>query len=185
MMEPNLGPGRGGLFAIIDGHGGVTSAQMISQVLPVEYRKLLEAGVPPGKALVDALAEVERVILRMSKSDHQIYSSGACLIAAALAENRPLGPRTVAEELRIINEPELEMWEAPLVVANIGDSRAVLGVLFEGEVLPYDMSRKHNTTNTVEVLALQASHPLGMGVVSATISKRVQYISMYLPTPGE
>ena len=49
------------------------------------------------------------------------------MIVAALAETRPLGPRTVAEELRIINEPELEMWEAPLVVANIGDSRAVLG----------------------------------------------------------
>ena len=67
MMEPNLGPGKGGLFSIIDGHGGATSAQIIAQILPVEYRKLLDQGVPPGRALVDALAEVERIILKMSK----------------------------------------------------------------------------------------------------------------------
>jgi len=166
LIEPVLGPGQGGLYAVIDGHGGVTSAEHITHLLPVEYRKLLDAGVPPGKALVDALAEVEKIIISMSRKDHKIYTSGACLIAAALAEHRPQGPRTVAEELRVMDRPELEMWEAPLVVANIGDSRAVLGVLFEGEVLPYEMSKKHNTTNTVEVLQLQASHPLGMGVVS-------------------
>jgi len=166
LIEPILGPGQGGLYAVIDGHGGVTSAEHISRLLPVEYRKLLDAGVPPGKALVDALAEVEKIVISMSRTDHKIYTSGACLIAAALAEHRPQAPRTVAEELRVMDRPELEMWEAPLVVANIGDSRAVLGVLFEGEVLPYEMSKKHNTTNTVEVLQLQASHPLGVGVVS-------------------
>ena len=84
-MEPNLGPGRGGLFGIIDGHGGVTSAQMISQLLPAEYRKLLEAGVPPGKAMVDALAEVERVILNMSRSNHLVHQYPANLTCTGLS----------------------------------------------------------------------------------------------------
>jgi serine/threonine protein phosphatase PrpC len=82
LIEPILGPGQGGLYAVIDGHGGVTSAEHITRLLPVEYRKLLDAGVPPGKALVDALAEVEKIIISMSRKDREVRGLATSATAA-------------------------------------------------------------------------------------------------------
>jgi hypothetical protein len=97
-----------------------------------------------------------------------MYNSGACLVAAAVASRAP-SPADVADQVGSSGRSKREHEQAaPLITANIGDSRAVLGLLFEGEVLPYEMSKQHNASNVVEVLRLQAEFPaaaLGADVV--------------------
>eukprot|EP00238_Polyblepharides_amylifera_P003789 CAMPEP_0196584644 /NCGR_PEP_ID=MMETSP1081-20130531/47894_1 /TAXON_ID=36882 /ORGANISM="Pyramimonas amylifera, Strain CCMP720" /LENGTH=468 /DNA_ID=CAMNT_0041905923 /DNA_START=243 /DNA_END=1646 /DNA_ORIENTATION=+ len=167
------GPGSGGeeaeegLFVVLDGHGGRETAERISKQLPQEFSRGLACGTPRGQALVEALGRVEASLLSSSASSLPLYSSGACLVAAAIAPARQrLPPNCPAGPEQKQEEGVEEKYRAPLVVANVGDSKAVLGILYEGEVFPYGMSKLHNAANTVEVLRLQSSHPLGLKVVT-------------------
>mmetsp|Transcript_4614 Transcript_4614/g.8639 ORF Transcript_4614/g.8639 Transcript_4614/m.8639 type:complete len:393 (+) Transcript_4614:92-1270(+) len=193
----DLGDDLGGLFAVIDGHGGTAVAAATQRLLPLEFAQRRRQGAPPGEALPMALEAVEQAVLAQSVTDRKIFSSGACIVACYVAAHRP------EEDAR--DEDAHQALHAPLLVANIGDSRAVMGALFEGEVLPYDMSKRHNTSNSVEVLRLQALHkfpdvvsnaadpedPRVMGVCQVTRSlgdaylKGVTFVEPETdPTPG-
>jgi serine/threonine protein phosphatase PrpC len=101
LMSESKHAAQRSLFAIIDGHGGDVCAEYVRRNVPPLLNCAIKKGRTPPQALTFALTAVEQNFLEDARSLGLQQSSGACCVAAYIENN-------------------------VLVIANVGDSRAVL-----------------------------------------------------------
>lgn len=118
--------GRGGLFAICDGHAGRTCATFVAEVLRERAFQILDAMVETGDAGKVLGATFREIDLSFAE-EHGTQDKSGCTCVTVLFLDRPDGH--------------------DIVVAHVGDSRAALGNVTECKLLERGGSEGALTTD--------------------------------------
>lgn len=136
--QVKVGP-HGTLIGVYDGHGGPEASRFITNSLfPKIEGFARESGSMSAKVLKQAFRATEEEFLGIVdknwRTKPQIASVGSCCLVGAISRNK-------------------------LYVANLGDSRVVLGTVKEGKIVAERLSQEHNAGNVEIREELKAQHP--------------------------
>ncbi|KAI5066930.1 hypothetical protein GOP47_0017458 [Adiantum capillus-veneris] len=137
--QVKVGP-YGTLIGIYDGHGGPEASRFITNHLFPKIEGFAEeAGGMSAKVLKQAFSATEEEFLGLvDKNWHskpRIASVGSCCLVGVLSTDNTL------------------------YIANLGDSRVVLGTVRQAKVEPVRLSKEHNAGNVEVREELKAQHP--------------------------
>lgn len=163
----------GALIGIYDGHGGPEASRFITNHLFPKIEAFAEeSGGMSAKVLKQAFSATEEeflgVVDKNWRSKPQIASVGSCCLVGVVSGNT-------------------------LYVANLGDSRVVMGTVKQGRVEAVRLSKEHNACNKEVREELKAEHPddshivvLKQGVwrVKGIIQVSRSIGDVYLKKPG-
>lgn len=136
--QVKVGP-YGTFIGVYDGHGGPEASRFITnRLFPKIEAFAQELGGMSSKVLKEAFSATEEEFLgivdRNWRSKPQIASVGSCCLVGVICGNN-------------------------LYVANLGDSRVVLGTANQGRVAAVRLSEEHNAGNAEVREELKAQHP--------------------------
>lgn len=136
--QVKVGP-YGTFIGVYDGHGGPEASRFITNHLFPKIEGFAgELGGMSAKVLKQAFSATEEEFLglvdRNWRSKPQIASVGSCCLVGVISGNN-------------------------LYVANLGDSRVVLGTVKQGKVVAVRLSQEHNAGNVEVREELKAQHP--------------------------
>eukprot|EP00916_Digyalum_oweni_P001792 GHVL01003454.1.p1 GENE.GHVL01003454.1~~GHVL01003454.1.p1 ORF type:complete len:368 (+),score=56.91 GHVL01003454.1:306-1409(+) len=128
------------LFAVFDGHGGPMVANYLKRNILQELTLTSndsEENISVPSRLVRAVRNLDAQILMQSETQDELLDCGSCGTLILIDfENDP-----------------------PLVCAQIGDTRGILGVRDEfGRIQHLELASEHNVKHTTECLQLQHEH---------------------------
>ncbi|KAH7283669.1 hypothetical protein KP509_34G018500 [Ceratopteris richardii] len=129
----------GTLIGIYDGHGGPEASRFIvNHLFPKIEGFAEEVGGMSSNVLKRAFSQTEEEFLRLVDKSWQckpqIASTGSCCLVGVVNENT-------------------------LYIANLGDSRVVLGTVRKDRVEPVRLSKDHNACNIEVREELKSQHP--------------------------
>ncbi|KAH7306334.1 hypothetical protein KP509_22G007100 [Ceratopteris richardii] len=135
--QVKVGP-YGTIVGIYDGHGGPEASRFLSSSLFSKIEGFANvSGKMSAKVLKQAFLSTEEGFLSLVdkrwKTEPHIASVGSCCLVGAISGNN-------------------------LYVANVGDSRVVLGTVRHGKLMALRMSQDHNASNLVVRKELKALH---------------------------
>eukprot|EP00250_Pteridium_aquilinum_P014555 c22060_g1_i1 orf=1191-2312(-) len=136
--QVKVGP-YGTFIGVYDGHGGPEASRFITNSLfPKIEGFARESGGMSEKVLRQAFCATEEEFLRLVdknwRAKPQIASVGSCCLVGVISGNN-------------------------LYVANLGDSRVVLGTVRSNKVVAVRLSQEHNAGNLEVREELKAQHP--------------------------
>lgn len=136
--QVKVGP-YGTLIGVYDGHGGPEASRFIThRLFPKIEGFARDLGGMSAKVLKQAFSATEEEFLGLVdknwRTKPQIASVGSCCLVGVISGNS-------------------------LFVANLGDSRVVLGTVRHSKVVAVRMSQEHNACNVEVREELKAQHP--------------------------
>jgi len=114
------------IFGVFDGHGGVACSQYVATNLPTVLLQQLKSKSPIPKAFKDAFLQVDKEFLATYANSLKGQAVGSCGSVILFRDGK-------------------------IHLANVGDSRVVVGKRVDGKVRPVRISKDHNTKNPAEV----------------------------------
>ncbi|KAL7138555.1 hypothetical protein ABFS83_10G171800 [Erythranthe nasuta] len=131
----------GTFFGVYDGHGGSAASQFVLDHLHTNFTRILQeaGGVMSDEVLRSAFSETENEFIELIRKQFSLMPAvaaiGSCVLVGVL-------------------------WGKDLYVANLGDCRAVMGGLMEGQIWrERAMTVDHNARSSDIRKELQEAHP--------------------------
>ena len=127
-----------------DGHGGVKASDFAeANVWPNFQAALAETGdVAEAFRIAYAQTDVDYIKTGRERQDPSMLLTGTCAVGA-----------------------HVDLAQRKVVVGNLGDSRAVLGVYSDDYVTAVDMSTDHSATIDSEKFRLRSEHPMDSDII--------------------
>ncbi|KAL7097996.1 hypothetical protein ACP275_10G177900 [Erythranthe tilingii] len=131
----------GTFFGVYDGHGGSAASQFVLEHLHTNFTRILQeaGGVMSAEVLRSAFSETENEFIALIRKQFWLMPAvaaiGSCVLVGVL-------------------------WGNDLYLANLGDCRAVIGGLMEGQIWrERAMTVDHNARSSDIRKELQEAHP--------------------------
>ncbi|KAL9155242.1 hypothetical protein ABFS82_10G169100 [Erythranthe guttata] len=131
----------GTFFGVYDGHGGSAASQFVLDHLHTNFTRILQeaGGVMSDEVLRNAFSETENEFIELIRKQFSLMPAiaaiGSCVLVGVL-------------------------WGKDLYLANLGDCRAVMGGLMEGQIWrERAMTVDHNARSSDIRKELQEAHP--------------------------
>ena len=133
------------IFAgVWDGHGGTSASDFVQQHLFPNFQDAYEKGSTVAQAFMQAYTQTDRDYFQYARKVNkpQVFFAGTCAIGCFV-----------------------DLTSGVVTCANLGDSRAVMGVYKDGKTRAVPLSVDHSADNIVEQDRLRKEHPDDKNVI--------------------